>query len=136
MIMQKKTEVIGRSRSEIDELYEERTTLAGLSRELEEVEKSGVLHLDAQLDAIGERFSEIDDRLEDLDVPPVDAPQKAAALILIAAIYDCQRDDVFPCSPSLHALRPLLTGQIREHVDYVAEHTGDEICTMPFYSAA
>jgi len=98
--------------------------------------KAGLAAIEAQMDAIGERLSEIDDRLGDLDVEPVDRPQKAAALILIESLYRCwRRDHVFRGSASLDALRPFLTGHIREHVDYVAEHPDDEICTMPFYSA-
>jgi hypothetical protein len=85
----------------------------------------------------GERLGDIDDKIEDLSVTPAGAAQKAAALILITSLYEhWSSADCFGNTATLVALQPFLTGQIREHVDYVIEHPNDEIQTMPFYSAA
>jgi hypothetical protein len=43
--------------------------------------------------------------------------------------------DCFGNSATLVALQPFLTGQVREHVDYVIEHPDHEMWAMPFYSA-
>lgn len=114
-----------------------RDLITRLRRQREEEVKAGLQQLQDQLDAIGERLSEIDEKIENLSVTAAGAPQKAAAVILITSLYDhWRKTDCFGNSATLVALQPFLTGQIREHVDYVVEHADAEMCAMPFYSAA
>jgi hypothetical protein len=110
-----------------------RELVARLRLQRFEEQKAGLPDLEAQLDEISERIFYLGDRLRNLDVSPADVPQKAAAVLLIASNYDRGRDDSFGGSAALDALRPFLTGQILEHVDYVAEHPGDEMGSMPFW---
>jgi hypothetical protein len=98
--------------------------------------RRGFLALMAEMDAIDQRLGEIDDRLENMDVLLADVPQRAAAVLLIASIYDRGRNDSFGASATLDALRPALSGQIREHADHAAANPNDEMWSMPFYSAA
>jgi hypothetical protein len=126
-------------RPEIRAVYRRRMRdlISRLRLQREEEQKAGIAKISAQLDAIGERLSEIDERIENLNVAPADAAQKAAALILITSLYECwQSNDEFGNTATLVALQPFLTGQIREHVDYVIEHPDHEMWAMPFYSAA
>jgi hypothetical protein len=105
-----------------------RDLVARLRQQREEERKSGLSDLMAQLVAIGERLSEIDERIENLDVTSADAAQQAAAMILITSLYEHWRsNDEFGNTATLVALQPFLTGQIREHVDYVIEHPDHEM---------
>jgi hypothetical protein len=113
-----------------------RNLVERLRRQREEKLRVGLPAIEQELDAIGERIGEIDDRLENLEVEPADAPQKAAALLLIASNYDRDRDDSFGASATLDALRPLLTGQVREHANHAVTNPDDEMWSMPFWSAA
>ena len=90
--------------------------------------------MDAQMDAISDLIFDLEDRLKNLDVSTADVPQRAAAVLLIASNYDRGRDDSFGSSTTLDALRPALTGQIREHADHVAARPDDEMGSMPFWS--
>jgi hypothetical protein len=110
--------------------------VARLRLQREEEQKAGLPGLMAQMDAIDHRLGEIDDRLENMDVLLADVPQRAAAALLIASIYDRGRNDSFGASATLDALRPALTGQIREHADHAAANPNDEMWSMPFWSAA
>jgi hypothetical protein len=105
-------------------------------RQRDERRQAGLPTIEDELDTLGERLGEIDDRLEDLEVQPADLPQKAAAVLLIASIYDRGCNYTFGRSATLDALRPLLTGQIREHADHVVANPDDEMWSMPFYSFA
>jgi hypothetical protein len=108
-----------------------------LRRQRDEEAKAGLAAISTQLDAIGERLGEIDENIEGLDVSATDAAQKAAAVTLITSLYaHLRNNDEFGDTATLVALRPFLTGQIREHVDYVIEHPDHEMWAMPFYSAA
>ena len=75
-----------------------RDMIARLRRQREEEAKAGLQHFEDQLDAIGERLGEIDDRLESLTVAAADAPQLAAALLLVSTISNSLRDDRFCAS--------------------------------------
>jgi hypothetical protein len=125
-----------KQRPEIRATYRRRMRdlVARLRRQREEEQKADLPGLMAQMDAIDQRIEVIGDRLEHLDVLPADVPQKAAALLLIASIYDRDRNDSFGASVTLEALRPALTGQIREHADHVAANPNDEMWSMPFWS--
>jgi hypothetical protein len=125
-------------RPEFRALYRKRmlALVARLRRQRDERRQAGLPTIEDETNALGERLGEIDDRLEGLEVQPADVPQKAAAVLLIALNYDRGCNDSFGGSATLDALRPLLTGQIREHVDYVIAHPEDELSTMPFWSAA
>jgi hypothetical protein len=127
-----------KQRPEIRATYRRRMRelVARLRRQREEEQKAGLPDLEAQLDAISERVFYLDDRLKNLDVPPAEVLQKAAAVLLIASNYDRHGDDSFGSSATLDALRPLLTGQIREHADYATENPDDDMWSMPFWSAA
>jgi hypothetical protein len=58
-------------------------------------------------------------------------------MVLSTSLYEHWRsNDEFGNTATLVALQPFLTGQIREHVDYVIEHPDHEMWAMPFYSAA
>jgi hypothetical protein len=111
-----------------------RELVARLRLQRAEEQKVGLPGLMAQMDAIDDRLLEIDDRLENMHVLLADVPQRAAAVLLIASIYDRARNDSFGASATLDALRPALTGQIREHADHVAANPNDEMRTMPFWS--
>ncbi len=114
-----------------------RELVARLRRQRDEEAKAGLAAISAQLDTLGERLSELDEQIEELDVSGADAAQKAAAVILVTALYAHWRnDDHFGDTSTLVALRELLSGQIREHVDYVIDHPDHEMWAMPFYSAA
>jgi hypothetical protein len=129
----------GRHRPEIRAKYRRRMLdlVTRIRRQREEEAKAGLQQFEDQLDAIGERLSETDERIENLSVTVADAPQKAAAVMLITTLYDHLRNtDCFGNSATLVALRPFLAGQIREHVDLVMEHPDHEMWAMPFYSAA
>jgi hypothetical protein len=105
-------------------------------RQREEEIKVGLPDLEAQLDAIGERLGEIDDRLQDLTVSPADAPQKAAAMLMIDLNGHWKNDTAFGCSVTLGALRPFLTGLISEHAEYAQANCLKRVDAMPFWSAA
>jgi tetrahydromethanopterin S-methyltransferase subunit G len=60
--------------------------IARLRRQSEEEAKAGLQQFDDQLDAIGERLSEIDEKIENLNVTAADAAQKVAAVILITSL--------------------------------------------------
>jgi hypothetical protein len=111
-----------------------RELVARLRLQRAEEQKAGLPGLMTQMDAIDQRLLEIDDRLENMDVLLADVPQRAAAVLLIASIYDRGRNDSFGASATLDALRPVLTGQIREHADHVAANPNDEMWSMPFWS--
>jgi hypothetical protein len=125
-----------KSRPKIRATYRRRMRelVARLRLQRAEEQKAGLPGLMAQMDAIDQRLEEINDRLKNLDVSPADVPQRAAAVLLIASIYDRHRNDSFGASATLDALRPALTGQIREHADYAAANPNDEMWTMPFSS--
>jgi hypothetical protein len=114
-----------------------RGMIARLRRQREEEAKAELRQFRDQLDAIGERLGEIDKKIENFSVSAANAAQKAAAVALITSLYDHRRrTDCFGNSATLVALQPFLTGQIREHVDYVIEHPYLEMGAMPFYWAA
>jgi hypothetical protein len=110
-----------------------RDLVARIRRQREEELRVGLPAIEAQLEQLGE----IDEKIENLSVTPAGAAQKAAAMILITSLYDHWRNtDCFGNTATLVALQPFLTGQIREHVDYVIAHPDHEMWAMPFYSAA
>jgi hypothetical protein len=114
-----------------------RDLVARLRCQREEQRKVGLQQLRDQLGVIGEPLSEIDERIESLSVTSAAAAQKAAAMILITSPYNHWRsNDEFGNTATLVALQPFLTGQIREHVDYVIENPDCEMSGMLFYSAA
>jgi hypothetical protein len=127
-------------RPEIRAVYRSRmrALVERLRRQREEELKVGLPALEAQFEKIVERIGEVDDRLENLAVEPADVPQKVAAVLLIASNYDRKQDDNFGYgnSATLEALRPLLTGQVREHADHAVTNPDDEMCSMPFWSVA
>ncbi|MGY2986487.1 MULTISPECIES: hypothetical protein [unclassified Bradyrhizobium] len=89
-----------------------------------------------QQQKVEERLGEIDDRIENLEVGLADVPQKVAALLTITADYARGPGDWFGRTAVLDAVRPLLTGLIREHAEYVAAANCDErMDTMPFWSS-
>jgi hypothetical protein len=111
-----------------------RELVARLRRQREEEQKAGVPELAAQHFQISERIFDLDDRLKELEVPVAHVLQKAAAVLLITSHHDRCRDNSFGISATMEALRPFLTGQVREHADYVAEHPDDEMWSMPFWT--
>jgi hypothetical protein len=56
--------------------------------------------------------------------------------LITSLVEHWRNSDCFGNATSLVALRPLLTGQIREHAEHVIEHPDDEMWSMPFWSAA
>ncbi|MGY2804241.1 hypothetical protein [Bradyrhizobium sp. USDA 4506] len=64
-----------------------------------------------------------------------DVPQKVAVLLMITADHGKGAADWFGRTAVLDAVRPLLTGLILEHAEYVASTNCDErMDTMPFWS--
>jgi hypothetical protein len=113
-----------------------RDMIARLRRQREEEAKAGLRQFRDRLNEIRESLKEIDKKIENSNVTAADAAQKVAAVTLIASSCDRRRShEYLGNSATLVALQPFLTGQIREHVDYVIEHPYHEMSAMPFYSA-
>jgi hypothetical protein len=112
-----------------------RELIARLRCQREEERKVGLPELDAQMDAIADRILDLYDRIKNLDVPPADVPQKAAAVLLITSHLDRGRNACLGTSAThtLDTLRPFLTGLISEHAEYAAANPYEPMATMPFW---
>jgi hypothetical protein len=110
-----------------------RELIARLRLQREEQRRVGLPDLEAQLEAFGDRIFDLDDRLQKLEVAPMDVPQKAAAVLLITSHLDRHRNKRFGDSATLDRLRPLLTGLIGEHAEYAAANPYELMATMPFW---
>jgi hypothetical protein len=82
-----------------------RELIARLRLQREEKRRVGLPDLEAQLEAIGDRIFDLDDRLQKLDVPPEHMPQKAAAVLLITSHLDRHGDQSFGDSATLDTHR-------------------------------
>jgi hypothetical protein len=80
--------------------------------------------------------SEIDEKIENLDVSAADIAQKAAAIHMITNCYLHLAKNPMGEVAVLEALRPMLRGLIREHADFAAKDWNAPIGTMPFWAAA
>jgi hypothetical protein len=128
------------SRARIREIYREkmRDLIARIRLQREERSKLGLDEIGQRGDAASAAVRACENEIEAADP----SPQKVLALLLMGACYHSLRADTMEepgtalqmAAGAIEALRPLVGGILREHVDYLFDHPDMPIAQMPFWA--